>query len=80
MPYSNKAQYIHDRQQPPKRFVKGTFRTVPVSHARTPTGREFERDFPKGTKAVVGKVKKPKAGQRKNQTQTILIPKRKHRK
>lgn len=76
MPYSSKAKYIHDRQQSPKNFVKGTIRTIPITHARTPTGREYERDFPKGTKAVVGKVKHPKEGQRKNQTQSILIPKK----
>ncbi len=76
MPYSPKAKYKHNRQQPPSKFVKGTIRTVPISHARTPTGREYERDFPKGTKAIVGKVKHPKEGQRKNQTQSILIPKK----
>ncbi len=77
MPYSQKAKYEHNRQQPPSRFVKDTIKTVPISHARTPTGQEYRKKFPKGTKAVVGEVKKPKKGQRKNQTQSILIPKKK---
>lgn len=76
MPYSSKSRYKHERQQPPSRFEKNSMRTVPISHATTPTGREYERKFPKGTKAVVGKVKNPKEGQRKNQTQSILIPKK----
>jgi hypothetical protein len=76
MPYK-KANYIHKRQQPPSKFKSETFRTVPISHARTPTGQEFKRKFPKGTKAIVGQVKKPTKNQRKSQTQSILIPKRK---
>lgn len=55
--------------------MEGTLRTVPISHASTPTGKEFKRKFPKGTKAIVGKVNHPKEGQKKNQTQSILIPK-----
>lgn len=70
------SKYEHDRQQPPSRFVKDTIRTVPISHATTPTGQKYKRKFPKGTKAVVGEVKNRKEGQRKYQTQSILIPKK----
>lgn len=75
MPYK-KAKYEHNRQQPPSKFVPETLRTVPVSHAKTPTGQNFKKKFPKGTKAIVGKVKHPENGQKQFQTQSILIKKK----
>lgn len=79
MTYSKKAKYKHERQQSPTKFMKKTIRTVKISHATTPTGREFKRKFPKGTKAIVGRIKPSlrKEGERRNQVQSILIPKKK---
>lgn len=76
MPYSKKSKFKHVRQKPPSKFVKASIRTVPISHATTPTGKHY-KDYPKGTKAIVGKVKERKKGQRKYQTQSILVPKKK---
>jgi hypothetical protein len=78
MVYSKKSMYKHMRQQPPSRFVKSTLRTVKASHATTPTGEKYKRKFKVGDKAIVGKVKPHlrKKGQRKYQTQSILIKKR----
>ena len=77
MSYSAKSKYTHNRQLPPSKFIKESFRTVPISNAKTPTGQDYKKKFPKGTKAIVGTVKHPEKGQRKNQTQSILIPKKK---
>lgn len=74
MPYK-KSKYKHKRQKPPSKF-KGKFETVPISHATTPTGKAYI-GYPKGTKAIVGQIKDRKKGQRKWQTQSILIPKKK---
>ena len=77
MPYSAKAKYKHMRQLPPKRFVKSTFRNVKPSHA--PEKRIREKKYPRGTRVVVGKLKKPvksRKGKRHYATQTILIPKK----
>ena len=71
MPYSQKSKFEHHRQRPPKLFKQSSFRTVPISHV------PHRIKYPKGAKAVVGELKSPKKGQRKYQTQTILIPKRK---
>lgn len=77
MPYSDEAKYIHNRQLPPGRFDKSTFKTVPLSHTSY-SGSKFNV---KGAKAVVGRLKKryrPKT--KKNlkvwAIQTILIPKK----
>lgn len=77
MPYK-KAKYMHKRQQSPNRFVAGKFRTVPISHATTPTGKKYKRRYPVGTEAVVGQLKLMyrKRYQRKYQTQSILIPRK----
>ena len=53
MPYSEKAQYKHNLQMPPGKFVKKTLRTVSLSHTDY-SGAKF--NVP-GAKAVVGKLK-----------------------
>jgi hypothetical protein len=77
MPYSEKAAYRHNRQKPPDRFDKKTFRTVPLSRTGY-SGKKFDK---KGAKAVVGKLKarhrKPKKLGGKQASwviQSILIP------
>ena len=70
MPYSKKSKFEHHRKKSPGRFVKTSFRNVPISHV------PHKKKYPKGTRAIVGKLKKPKKGQRKYQTQSILIPKK----
>lgn len=75
MPYK-KSKYKHERQKPPSKFVKSSFETVPIKHATTPTGKAY-KGYPKGTKAIVGRVKEKRKGQRAWQTQSILVPKTK---
>jgi hypothetical protein len=79
MPYSKDAKYKHNRQKPPKNFIKSTLRTVPLDHSDY-SGKKFDK---KGAKAIVGILKtnyrKPrkKGGKpRKYAIQSILIPKR----
>jgi hypothetical protein len=79
MPYSKDAKYKHNRQKPPKRFIKSTLRTVPLSHTDY-GGKKFDKP---GAKAIVGALKpsfrKPKkrgGKPRKYAIQSILIPKR----
>lgn len=67
MPYLRKAKYTHNRLRDPIEFKKGTIRTVPIS--RVP----HTKKYPKGTKAIVGKLKETGKGA----TQSILIPKKK---
>lgn len=67
MPYSRKAKYTHHRRREPSEFKPGSFRTVPISHVH------HIKQYPRGTKAIVGKIKKTGKGA----TQSILIPKRK---
>jgi len=64
MPYK-KARYTHKRYTNPRNIVKGTFRTVPLSHTRS------KRKI-KNAKAIVGKSKKTG----KNIIQSVLIPKK----
>lgn len=78
MPYSEKAKFKHNRQKPPKRFIKSTLKTVPLNHT-TYSGTKFNVS---GAKAVVGKLKpqfrkKGKSGKSvKYAIQSILTPKR----
>jgi hypothetical protein len=79
MPYSEKAEYKHNRQKPPKKFIKGSLRTVNLNHTNY-SGKKF--DVP-GAKAIVGTLKpqyrtrKGKLGKPlKNGIQSILIPKK----
>lgn len=78
MPYSEKAQYKHNRQLPPNKFVKKTLRTVSLSH----TDYSGEKFNVPGAKAIVGKLKlqfrkKGKSGKPVAwKIQSILIPKR----
>jgi len=72
MPYSRKARYRHYRQRSPREFVRGTFRTVSISHAPY-RGKKFRKP---GVKAVVGRLK----GSGRWATQSILVPKKKRRK
>jgi hypothetical protein len=79
MPYSKKANYKHNRQKSPKKFVKGSLRTVPLSHTDY-SGKKFDVS---GAKAIVGKLKsqfRTKKGKRgkplKNGIQSILTPKK----
>lgn len=78
MPYSEKANYKHNRQMPPERFVKSTLRTVPLTHT-TYRGKKF--NVP-GAKAITGilkplSLKKGKSGQlKKRAIQSILTPKK----
>jgi hypothetical protein len=53
MPYSKKAQYKHNRQKPPSKFYKSTFKTVPLSHTDY-SGKKFKKP---GAKAIVGRLK-----------------------
>jgi hypothetical protein len=71
MPYSKKSAYKHNRQKPPRRFIKSTFKTVPLSHTEY-SGKKFKV---KGAKAIVGKLKNKKHNAWK--IQSILIPKKK---
>jgi hypothetical protein len=78
MPYSKKALYKHNRQKPPSHFIKGTFKTVPLSHTEY-KGKKFKKP---GSKAIVGRLKtcyrKPikRGGKlRANRIQSILVPK-----
>jgi hypothetical protein len=79
MPFSEKAAYKHNRQKPPKQFVKKSLRTVPLIHTDY-SGKKF--NVP-GAKAVVGKLKtkfqkKGKSGKPvAYKIQSILIPKNK---
>jgi hypothetical protein len=78
MPYSEKADYKHNRQQPPKRFIKSTIKTVPLSHTDY-SGKKFDKP---GAKAIVGVLKpqfrvKGKSGRKKRWgIQSIIVPKR----
>jgi hypothetical protein len=79
MPYSKDAKFKHNRQKPPKRFIKSTLRTVPLSHTDY-GGKKFKKQ---GAKAIVGALKpqfrKPRkrgGKPRKYAIQSILIPKR----
>jgi hypothetical protein len=77
MPFSEKAAYKHNRQKPPKQFVKKSLRTVPLSHTDY-SGKKFNV---RGAKAIVGKLKPlyRKKGRFGKLTawkiQSILIPK-----
>ena len=84
MPDKPTKQFKHERQLSPDLFKKGTFRTVKPTHA--PERKIREKKFPKGTKVVAGKLRKPrkirekKRGrvqlvEKKYATQSILIPK-----
>jgi hypothetical protein len=68
MPYSKKAKYEHHRKKPPSKFIKSSFRNVPISHV------SHRKKYPRGTRAIVGKLKSGKYA-----TQSILIPKKKRR-
>jgi len=76
MPYSEKAKYKHNRQQPPAKFVKDTLKTVPLSHTDY-SGKKFNVH---GAKAITGVLKpafrkKGKSGKlKKYGIQSILIP------
>ena len=67
MPYGPKAKYIHHRQIRPGKFVKNSFRIVPLSHTKY-KGKKFKGE---GVKAIVGILKKTKA----SEIQSILVPK-----
>jgi hypothetical protein len=84
MPDKPTKKYVRERRLPPELFQKETFRTVKPTHA--PEKKIRERRWPKGTKVVAGKLKKPrkirekKRGvmrlvEKKYATQTVLIPK-----
>lgn len=80
MPYSEKANYRHNRQKPPNMFDKSTFKTVPLDHTDY-SGKKFDKP---GAKAIVGRLKvknrKPKKRGGKPRAwgiQSILIPKKK---
>lgn len=68
--YSELANYIHNRQLPPQRFIKDTIGTVPLSHTDY-KGEKFNKE---GAKAVVGKLKE----NGKWKIQSILVPKKKY--
>jgi hypothetical protein len=79
MPYSKAAKYKHNRQKSPKKFEKGTLKTVPLSH----TGYKGSKFKKPGAKAIVGRLKKPfrkpvkRGGKpRKWGIQSILVPKK----
>ena len=77
IPYSSKSIYKHHRQQSPKKFRKGSFKTVPLSHTNY-SGKKFKKLHKQGSgaKAIVGKKKKSgKWG-----IQSILVPKKKKKK
>jgi len=54
MPYSKKAKYTHHRQRKPSQCIKGTHRTVKLSHSGY-KGKKYKKP---GAKAVVCKLKK----------------------
>jgi len=65
MPYAQ-AEYIHERRKDPRKLVRGTFRTVPISHTNARVR------YPAGTQAIVGKSRKTGNWV----IQSVLIPKR----
>lgn len=69
MPYGNKSKYEHHRRMPPGKFIPESFRNVPISHV------PHRKPYPRGTRAIVGKLKRPGKG-RAYRTQSILIPKK----
>lgn len=69
MPYKN-SHYERHRQLPPTRFIRDSFRTVPLSHTDY-SGKKFDKE---GAKAIVGKLK----DSGKWKIQSILIPKKKY--
>ena len=77
MPYKF-SKYKHNRQKPPSRFDRSSFKTVPLNHTDY-TGKKFKKP---GAKAIVGKLKvkyrtakKRGARPRAWGIQSILIPK-----
>lgn len=77
MPYGKNAKFFHKRQQKPDQFIGNTFRTVPLSHTDY-SGEKYKKWKKKdsGAKAVVARKKKTK----KWGIQSILIPKKQHKK
>jgi len=79
MPYSEKSEYIHNRQKPPTQFEKGSFKTVHLNRTSY-SGKKFNV---LGAKAIVGKLKKSFRKKGKSgdpvawSIQSILIPKNK---
>lgn len=69
MPYSRKAKFYHYRQIHPSKFIKNSFRNVPLSHTDY-SGKKFNV---KGARAIVGKLKNKKKDAWK--IQSILVPK-----
>ena len=67
--HSSKSEYDRHRQHSPKKFQKGSFKTVPLSHTDY-SRKKFKK---KGAKAIVGKKKKSGEWD----IQSILIPRRK---
>lgn len=74
----SRSEYEHKRIRPPGHFRESSLRTVPAKHSRI--GRKMR--LPRGSKAVVGKLKPGKGPRGKTVarykwgTQAILIPKR----
>lgn len=72
MPVEITENYQRRRLIPPSHFIKGSFRTVPISHT------EFKNRFrKKGTKAIVGKFKSKYKRRYKWGVQSILTPRKK---
>lgn len=68
LPFKN-PEYKHKRYRKPKEIKKDTYKTVPISHT------DSKKEWPKGTKARVGKSKKTD----KWVIQSVLIPKKKRK-